>query len=152
MRVGGLKQDINIHLHPPMYQTYLISYTSSLSINFVSLYSDCMHQCHWSVILHIIQASNYSSMYLHVLTLRYNFGTMRIEHVCSHGDVKVDCTPHMCHNVTLFGCGLSYPHWYHGTDEKKNACISYSSIQTTRNHTEFSSRHLWTFISSINRL
>jgi len=95
MRVAGLKQDINIHLHPPMYQTYLISYTSSLKINVDSLYSDCKHQCHWSVIPHIIQASDYSSMYLHVLKLTYNFGTMRIEHVCSLGDVKADSTPHM---------------------------------------------------------
>ena len=77
MRVAGLKQDINIHLHPPMYQTYLISYTSPLNTNFVSLYSD------------------YSSMYLHILKLTYNFGTVRIEHVCSHGDVKANSTPHM---------------------------------------------------------
>jgi len=95
MRVAGLKQDINIHLHPPMYQTYLISYTSSLNTNFVSLYFDCRHQRHWSVILLIIQASNYSSMYFPILKLMHNFGTMRIEHVCSHGDVKADSTPHM---------------------------------------------------------
>jgi len=25
----------------------------------------------------------------------YNCATMRIEHVCSHGDVKADSTPHM---------------------------------------------------------